>query len=217
MTLINTCFIPVIFIVNYCHSSYLSLLEKESLNNSYGNIISESLSNFSTISSFNCQTHMINIYEKEVNKELNNLYKKCFISGLLKGLVDCLIYLDYGFCFYFVGKDVLNNLLTLENFLVCYASIMTATFYIGNTVNSIKNLSLMRQSIKELIKLLETKSKINPFDERSDLVKIDNNKFRGKIEFKNVFFSYPHNAKKNVLRNINMGAISLLTYTLHNS
>ena len=88
--------------------------------------------------------------------------------------------------------------------MICYASIMTATFYIGNTVNSIKNISLMRQSIKELIKLLNTKSKINPFNERNDLVKIENNKFEGKIEFRNVYFSYPHNAKKSVLKNINI-------------
>ena len=81
---------------------------------------------------------------------------------------------------------------------------MTATFYIGNTVKSIKNISLMKQSIKELIKLLDTKSKINPFDERNDLAKIDNNKFEGKIEFRNVYFSYPHNAKKCVLKNINI-------------
>ena len=204
MTLINTCFIPVIFVINYVHSSYLSSIEKESLNNNFGNIMSETLCNLTTVYSFNCKKHMMNLFENEVNKDLNNLYMKCFISGILQGLVECIIFIDYGTCFYFTGLDVINNQLTLENFLECYASIMTATFYIGTTVNSVKNLSLMRQSIKEIINLLETKSEINPFETKNNLINIDRKKLQGKIEFKNVVFSYPTNSKKIVLSKINI-------------
>ena len=204
MTLINTCFIPVIFVINYAHSSYLSSIEKDSLNNDFGNIQSETLCNLTTVYSFNCKKHMMNLFENEVNKDLNNLYMKCFISGILQGLVNCVIFLDYGVCFYFTGLDVINNELTLENFLECYASIMTATFYIGTTVNSVKNLSLMKQSIKEIINLLETKSEINPFETNSNLIHIDRKKFQGKIEFKNVLFSYPSNSKKIILNKINI-------------
>ena len=204
MTLINTCFIPVIFVINYAHSSYLSSIEKDSLNNNFGNIQSETLCNLTTVFSFNCKKHMMNLFENEVNKDLNNLYMKSFISGILQGLVNCVIFLDYGVCFYFTGLDVINNELTLENFLECYASIMTATFYIGTTVNSVKNLSLMKQSIKEIINLLETKSEINPFEANSNLIHIDRKKFQGKIEFKNVLFSYPSNSKKIILNKINI-------------
>ena len=150
--------------------------------------LSETLCNLTTVYSFNCKKHMMNLFENEVNKDLNNLYMKCFISGILQGLVECIIFIDYGTCFYFTGLDVINNQLTLENFLECYASIMTATFYIGTTVNSVKNLSLMRQSIKEIINLLETKSEINPFETKNNLINIDRKKLQGKIEFKNVKF-----------------------------
>ena len=203
MTVINSCFIPVIFIINYLHTTYLSNLEKEAINNNYGNIISETLSNLTTVFSFNCQNHMKLMFENELIKETNNLYKKCFISGFLQGLVNCIIFLDYGICFYFTGLDVVDDKLSLENFLKCYASIMTATFYIGTTVNSIKNIALMKQSIKELIDLLETKSKINPFD-NNNLEEIDKKLFKGKIEFKNVSFSYPNNSKRIILNNINL-------------
>ena len=204
MTLINSIFIPIIFIINYMHSSYLSYLEKQSLNNNFGNIISETLLNLTTVFSFNCQNHILNLFENEINKEINNLYQKSFFSGFLQGLVECIIFLDYGICFYATGLDVVNNTLSLENFLQCYASIMTATFYIGTTVNSIKNISLMKQSIQELINLLETKSKINPFENNNNLVKIGKEKFQGKIEFKNVNFSYPKNSKKYILKNANI-------------
>ena len=204
MTLINTCFIPIIFVINYGHSSYLSSIEKESLNNNFGNIMSETLCNITTVFSFNAKKHMMNLFENEVNKDLNNLYMKCFISGILQGLVNCVIFLDYGICFYFTGLDVINNQLTFENFLECYASIMTATFYIGTTVNSVKNLSLMKQSIQEIINILETKSEINPFEINSNLINIDRKKFQGKIEFKNVLFSYPTNSKKYILSKVNI-------------
>ena len=123
---------------------------------------------------------MLELFEKEVNKETNNLYRKCFISDLLQGLVNCMIFLDYGICFYFTGLDIINNKLILGNPL---------NLYIETTVNNIKNIALMKESIKELMQLLETKSQINPFENRNDLVKLDKNNFEGKIEFKNVFFS----------------------------
>ena len=65
---------------------------------------------------------------------------------------------------------------------------MTATFYMGTTVNSIKNIAIMKQSIQELINLLETKSKINPFENDNILVKIDKDLFKGKIDLKMFFF-----------------------------
>ena len=204
MTLINSCFIPIIFIINYFHTAYISYLEKDSLNNHFGNIISETLCNLSTVFSFNSQSYMKKMFQKEIDKETNNIYIKCFVSGFLQGLVNSIIFLDYGICFYYTGLDVVKNKLSLENFLKCYASIMTATFYIGTTVNSIKNIALMKQSIFELIDLLETKSEINPFDNNNNLVKIDKKLFRGKIEFKNVFFSYPKHSKKYILKNVNM-------------
>ena len=204
MTLINTCFIPLIFIINYIQSSYISYIEKDSLNNNFGHIVSETFCNLSTVLSFNCQNHMKNLYNNEINKELNNLYIKCFVSGILRGLVNCIIFIDYGICFYFTGLDVIKNELTLENFLECYASIMTATFYIGTTVDSIKNLTLMKQSIKELLSLLETKSEINPLEYKSDLITINKKTFKGKIEFKDVIFSYPTNSKKIVLKKTNI-------------
>ena len=147
---------------------------------------------------------MLKNFEKEINKETHNLYIKCFVSGFLQGLVNCVIFLDYGVCFYFTGLDVVKNKLSLENFLQCYASIMTATFYIGTTAINIKNISSMKQSIKELIELLETKSKINPFEKNNKLIKISKISFKGKIEFKNVVFSYPRNSKKIILNNINL-------------
>ena len=203
MTLINTCFIPIIFFINYIYSTYLSFLEKQSLNNNFGNIISETLCNLSTVYSFNSQKYILNLFEKEISKETDNLYIKSFVSGFLQGLVNCIIFLDYGFCFYYAGLDVVENKLSLENFLKCYASIMTATFYIGTTVTSIKNISLMKQSIKEIIELLDTKSKINPFENPNKLI-INKNTFKGKIEFKNVVFSYPKNSKNIILNKINL-------------
>ena len=204
MTLINSGFIPIIFLINYLHSSYLSFLEKQSLNNNFGNILSETLLNLSTVFSFNCQNHMLNLFENEINKETNNLYQKYILSGFLQGLVESIIFLDYGICFYVTGLDVVNNELSLENFLQCYAAIMTATFYIGTTVNSIKNIALMKQSIQEIINLLETKSEINPFENNHNLITIKKDLFQGKIEFKNVVFSYPKNSKKIILKNVNL-------------
>ena len=61
----------------------------------------------------------------------------------------------------------------------------------------------MKQSIKEIIEFLDINSKINPFESPNKLI-INKNTFKGKIEFKNVVFSYPKNSKNIILNKINL-------------
>ena len=68
-------------------------------------------------------------------------------------------------------------------------------FFIGICVKNLKNISLMKKAINELIEQTEIKSEINPFDNSKDLISKSENDYKGKIEFKNVTFSSPTNKK----------------------
>ena len=59
----------------------------------------------------------------------------------------------------------------------------------------------MKKAISELIVRTQIKSEIDPFDESNELISKNENEFTGKIEFKNVNFSYPTNKKQMILKN----------------
>ena len=60
----------------------------------------------------------------------------------------------------------------------------------------------MKKAINELIEQTEIKSEINPFNNSNDLISKSEDDYKGKIEFKNVTFSYPTNKKQKILKNI---------------
>ena len=203
MTLVNTAFIPFIFISNYINSSLMSQYENMASDNNYGSILSETLCNSFTIYSFNAEENSKKLFKKEVLKNINSDFKICFLLGIFNGLNSCLIFFDYGTTFYLAGNLFLKKKLTLENFLKCYATIMTGTFCIGSAVKYIKDITLMKEAIKSLFEQIEIKSEIDPFDNNKDLIVKKKNSFLGKIEFKNVTFSYPINHKNIILKNLN--------------
>ena len=75
-------------------------------------------------------------------------------------------------------------------------------FFIGICVKNLKNISLMKKAINELIEKTEIKSEIKPFNNSNDLISKSENDYIGKIEFKNISFSYRTNKKQKILKNI---------------
>ena len=138
--------------------------------NNYGSILSETLCNSFTIYSFNAEENSKKLFKKEVLKNINFNFKICFLLGIFNGLNSCLIFFDYGTTFYLAGNLFLKKKLTLENFLKCYATIMTGTFCIGSAVKYIKDITLMKEAIKSLFEQIEIKSEIDPFDNNKDLI-----------------------------------------------
>ena len=68
---------------------------------------------------------------------------------------------------------------------------MTGTFFIGIAIKYIKNISTMKEALKGLFSQVNIKSEIDPNSTEIGLITQEKDKFLGKIEFKNVSFSYP--------------------------
>ena len=201
ITLINLSFIPFVILLNYYSAVLTEEDENLKLNNKYGDVISENLSAVLTIFSFNAQENSINHCKNEVYKGSENYFKFSSLSGLFYGLTLLIAYLDYTAIYYSSGKFLLNKSTTISKIIKCYGIISSATFFIGMCVKNLKNISLMKKAISELIVRTQIKSEIDPFDESNELISKNENEFRGKIEFKNVNFSYPTNKKQMILKN----------------
>ena len=202
ITLIFLSFLIFIILGNYFSSQINSKREKKKLNNSYGDLISEHISNLFTIKCFNAQKSCYNNFVKCVYNENNN-FKYSNIVGLFYALTLSVIYFDYALTFYCAGKFYVNGKIELGTFLKCFDSITTATFFISLAVKYIKDVSLMKEAIKDLYEQLEINSEIDPIKNDEKLIKKNNENFLGKIEFKNVSFAYPSNPNHYIINDIN--------------
>jgi len=202
ITLIFMSFLIFIILGNYISSQINSKREKQKLNNSYGDLISEHLSNLFTIKCFNAQKSCYNNFVKCIYYENNN-FKYSNIVGLFYGLTLSVIYFDYALTFYCAGKFYVNGKIELGTFVKCFDSITTGTFFVSLAVKYIKDVSLMKEAIKDLYEQLEINSEIDPTINDMKLVKKNNDNFLGKIEFKNVSFAYPSNPNNYIINDIN--------------
>ena len=118
---------------------------------------------------------------------------------------------------YYTGKQYVNEKLTYDDVLNAFYGIATTLPLYVYSLRYIKNISKMKESIKELYKLTHLQTEINPEIE----CQYDYNNFLGKIEFNNVSFCYPINPSYHVLQNINLtiepgDKIAMVKVLLHN-
>ena len=202
LTLINLAFIPLIVFINYYSAVLTEEDENNKLNNKYGDVISENLSGVLTIFSFNSQENSIKQCEKEVYKGSENYFKFATLNGLFFGLTMFIAFIVYCVIYYSSAEFIIKGSSSFSKVIKCYGIISTGTFFIGICVKNLKNISLMKKAINELIEQTEIKSEINPFNNSNDLISKLEDDYKGKIEFKNVTFSYPTNKKQKILKNI---------------
>ena len=202
LTLINLSFIPFIVFINYYSAVLTEEDEINKLNNKYGDVISENLSSILTIFSFNAQENSIKNFKKEVYKGSEKYFKFASLSGFFFGLTMFIAFLVYCAIYYSSVEFIIKGSSSFSKVIKCYGILSTGTFFIGICVKNLKNISLMKKAINELIKQTEIESEINPFDNSNNLISKSENDYKGKIEFKNVTFSYPTNKKQKILKNI---------------
>ena len=75
-------------------------------------------------------------------------------------------------------------------------------FFYWNLCKKFKKYFINEKAINELIEKTEIKSEIKPFNNSNDLISKSENDYIGKIEFKNISFSYRTNKKQKILKNI---------------
>ena len=203
LTLILFSFIPFIIlsmisrrILNKNNSLKAIKLKIES-----GGIISECVTNTKTIYSFNFQKKAVEIYMEIINYLKKKILKDSLIGGFFIGLGHFCIFGAQSTLLFAAKKFILKGQINSDDVDLVLSIILTIAAGIGQGMGNIGDFKKGIISFKSLYKILDTKSKISAF-------KIDNKEkkspetIKGKIEFKNVSFSYPTIPKKKVLKNI---------------
>ena len=202
--LFSLIFIPfIIFSLVMVKDSVLSPTKKKDNKTDIeaGAILSECVTNTKTIFSFNFQKTAIDMYLSLILSDSKNYIKNAIISGLFMGLGAFATYSCVATLIHFAKKYILEFSLTFNDFLFSIAPIMLMVAGISEGLNGISDYPKAKRAFISVFKTMKTNPLIPPFLE-DNKGKIIPENLKGKIEFRNVTFSYPTKPEIDVLKNV---------------
>lgn len=198
LTFISVLPLPLIafislFFGKFIHRRFRELQEKTS---ELSNITEENVSGSDVIKLYSNYEIMENIFNSKSQEFYNSYIRLIKVWGLMFPLTMFVGQLATIFVFTFGGPMVINNQITLGDFIMTnqyIGMLIWPMMAIGNLVNLIQR---GRASLRRINEVLEQKHSIQE-PERVDY------EFKGHYQMKNLTFKYP-NTQREVLKNINM-------------
>ena len=161
----------------------------------------ECVLNAKVIHLYNFQDSAVEIYKNILGKETSDYILYCIIASLFLAGGEFLSFAAHSTAYKCCLKFILNKSIDFPRINNVKTTILC---YINDTdifLRELANYLIIRLSYKYIFKILNTNSKINAFEEVNK-DKISAKGIKGKIEFKNVTFSYPTKPHIKVLKNV---------------
>ena len=205
MTLIMLCFFPFRIVFSYLigrfkvggKQKYKKIRIEASL------FFSEIVANTKTIFSYNYQNCAIELYKNILKKEYCDYIKDSIIISVLLSLGDFLTYASNSVAYKCAMKFIRDRRLTFGKMNNVKKTLMSYLETTDITIRGLSDYLKVKNGYKGVFRILNTKSEINALEEvNKDKINIADNEFKGKIEFRNVTFSYPTKPNVKILKNI---------------
>ena len=203
LTLILFCFFPIRIVLSFFAGKFkLGGKEKtKEIRIEAHSYFTECVTNTKTIFSFNFQKTAIDMYKSIIDKDIVEYVKNSLILSALIAAGDFLSYVSNSVVYKSAMHFIRHKSLTFAEMNNVKKTLMS---YIEGTDISIRGLSdysSVKIAYKYIYKILNTPSEINAFEDVNK-DKISPNNLKGKIEFRNVSFSYPTKPNQKVLTNV---------------
>ena len=203
LTLILLCFFPLRIVFSFLSGKFKfgGKRKYKEVRIEACSYFSECVTNTKTVFSFNFQKSAIEMYKSILDKETSDYIKDSLILSALLGAGDFLSYASNSVAYKCAMKFIRHKTLTFAAMNNVKKTLMS---YIEGTDVSIRGLSdysKLKVAYKSIYKILNTESEINAF-EYANKDKIFPTELKGKIEFKNVTFSYPTKPSQKILKNV---------------
>ena len=204
LTLILLIFIPIrVFFVYFAGKyKYDGRKKYKEISIKARSFFSECVTNTRSIFSFNFQNGAINMYKNILDQEYNYYIKDTILLGLCIASINFLSYIansmayKYGIIFFRQKTINFESLIQVKKTIM---SFIDNEFYFW--IHDFWDYSKVITAFKYIYKILNNLSEINAF-ENANKDKKSINKLKGKIEFRNVTFSYHTKPTQNVLEKV---------------
>ena len=166
-----------------------------------GGILSECVTNTKTIFSFNFQEKALEMYKEIISFLKKQFVRDSIINGFFIGLGQFSMFAANSTVFYAAKKFILKDEIDSEDMGMAMNITIASASGISQGIGNIGDLKKAMNAFKSLYSILDIKNKISAFKEDNEN-KINLEKIKGKIEFRNVYFAYPTRPEQLVLKNV---------------
>ncbi|KAL4481127.1 hypothetical protein ABPG72_015082 [Tetrahymena utriculariae] len=207
MSLVVSATIPVIFAGGMIVAVVIKKAEQVSQQayTSAGGVAEQALNAVKTIKSLNGEDYELKNYSQKIIQAYKTNVKFSMVTGLGVGITFCCMFLAYSLSFWYGGKlinnetenSIYDRAYTSGDVMVCFFSILTGGFSLGQATPCIKDFMKGQQAAVDVFAVLD---RVPLIKDIPNAKKISN--LIGKFEFKNVSFSYPTKSDVKTLKNI---------------
>ena len=203
LTLILLCFFPIRIILSFLSGKYKigGKRKYKEIRIEAINFFSECVTNTKTLFSFNFQECAIKMYNNILNKETKDYIKDSLLSSALTAAGELLSYGSNSAAYKCAMTFIRHKTLTFAAMNNVKKTLMSYIEGTDTIIRGLSDYSKVKIAYKCIFKILETPSEINPFEDMNN-DKISPYNIKGKIEFKNVTFSYPTKPDIIILNNV---------------
>ena len=204
LTLIAIAFLPFLMIINFIRKCAMPSDKKKSIKNlDAGAIISSSVTNTKTIFAYNFQKKAIKLYLAANDYIFRRQVTNEFMNGLIIGITLFANFAKNAALFAATKHYVLNDTMDSDELTVVQSLLGSGFTKISHLMRDLGNVKKGDSAVKNFYSVFETQSLI-PHYEEDNVNKLSPNKIKGKIELKHVYFAYPLNPERIVLKDINL-------------
>jgi ATP-binding cassette subfamily B (MDR/TAP) protein 1 len=167
-----------------------------------GNIAEECISGARTITSFNAQKKVAHNYNESLAGARREGIKKSISSGVGFGSLMLFIYNAYALAFWFGSSLLKNDEITAGTVVNVFFAVLIGAFSLGQIAPDIQAFSFGIGAGAKIFETIDRVPTIDPYNEEG--IKIPKELLVGKIELKNVEFTYPSRPEVPILKGIDL-------------
>ncbi|KAJ8615583.1 hypothetical protein MRB53_034955 [Persea americana] len=175
----------------------LSLL----LQNEASQIASEAVVNHRTIAAFSSQDRILGFYDDALKGPERENIKQSWIAGLVLFASQFLTSASISLAYWYGGKLMLQGSLAPKHLFQAFFILMGTGKVIADAGTMTSDFAKGSNAIRSVFEILDRKSEIEPDDPQGIKPK---KMIKGRIELKNVYFSYPSRPEQMIFRGLSI-------------
>ncbi|XP_062077804.1 putative multidrug resistance protein [Humulus lupulus] len=164
-------------------------------------LASEAVINHRTITAFSSQKKMLALFSATLNGPKKESIKQSYVSGF--GLFSSQFFntAATALAYWYGGRLLVQGLITARHLFQAFLILLFTAYIIADAGSMTSDISKGGSAIHSVLAILDRRSEIDPETKWGlDLKK----KIKGRVEFKNVFFSYPTRPDQMILKGLSL-------------
>jgi ABC-type multidrug transport system fused ATPase/permease subunit len=202
LALVMLTFVPITFVAGVIsgRSSFSTKTDGRSSDEEGGRIVTETVENIKTIISLGRERHFLaefkSVFSKGFGETLAMLHVGAFFYSLSYSILFFVQVAAFSFGFHLIKTDGL----TVTDLFKIYGCLTFSSMILGRVYSQLPDQKKAKDGAKTAFRIIERKSKIDPFSEEG--LKPDS--VNGEVRFENVHFHYPNRPDVPILKGFDL-------------